>query len=108
MKAVFSRTSSISLIVFLLAVACLAQDPPASAPKPGSREQAEAVIHKAIQNLGGEKYLGVKSQVGRGKYSIIQDGGVVSFQTFVDVIVFPNKERTDFKGGRSKSVQTNV
>ena len=70
--------------------------------------QAEAVIQRAIQNLGGEKYLKVKSQIGRGKYSILKDGAVVSFQTFTDVIVYPDKERTDFKGGGSKSVQTNV
>src|SRR5688572_4767182 len=70
--------------------------------------QAEAVIQKAIQNLGGEKYLNVKTQIGRGKYSIIKDGAVVSFQTFTDVIVYPDKERTDFKGGGSKSIQTNV
>jgi hypothetical protein len=70
--------------------------------------QAEAVIAKAIQNLGGEKYLNVKTQIGRGKFSIIKDGAVVSFQTFTDVIVYPDKERTDFKGGGVKSVQTNV
>jgi hypothetical protein len=33
---------------------------------------------------------------------------VVSFQTFVDVIVYPDKERTDFKAGGVKNVQTNV
>jgi hypothetical protein len=70
--------------------------------------QAEAVIKKAIQNLGGEKYLNAKTQIGRGKYSILKEGVVVSFQTFVDVIVYPDKERTDFKGGGSRNVQTNV
>jgi hypothetical protein len=58
--------------------------------------------------LGGEKYLNVKSQIGRGKFSIIKEGAVVSFQTFTDVIVYPDKERTDFKGGGTRSVQTNV
>ena len=112
MNAVHSHTSKIALIVFLLAGICVAQDPaPTPAPTPvppANREQAEAVIKKAIQTLGGEKYLNVKSQIGRGKYSIIQDGGVASFQTFTDVIVWPNKERTDFKGSGSKTVQTNV
>ena len=70
--------------------------------------EAEAVLAKAIKNLGGEKYLSVKTQVGRGKFSIIRDHAVVSFQTFVDVIIFPDKERTDFKGGGVRSVQTNV
>lgn len=73
----------------------------------GADQQAEAVLSKAIRNLGGEKYLNVTSQIGRGKFSVIKDGAVISFQTFLDVIVFPDKERTEFKGGGSKSVQTN-
>lgn len=75
---------------------------------PSRDEQAEAVLKKAIQTLGGEKYLNVKSQVGRGKFSLMQGGTVVSFQSFVDVIVFPDKERTEFKGGGVRSVQTNA
>ncbi len=76
--------------------------------QPKDSAQAEAVIQKAIQNLGGEKYLNVKSQIGRGKFSLLKEGVVISFQTFVDVIVFPDKERTDFKATGVKSVQTNV
>jgi hypothetical protein len=73
-----------------------------------SAEKAQAVLQRAIQSLGGENYLRVRSQIGRGKFSIIKQGFVVSFQTFVDVIVYPDKERTDFKAGGIKSVQTNV
>lgn len=69
---------------------------------------AEAVLQKAIQNLGGEKYLNVKTQIGRGKYSVIRDNVVISFQAFIDTIVFPDKERTEFKGGGVRSVQTNT
>ena len=71
-------------------------------------EKAEAVLKRAVENLGGEKYLQAKSQIGRGKYSILRDGALLSFQTFVDVIVFPDKERTEFKSGGAKTVQTNV
>lgn len=69
--------------------------------------KAEAVIAKAVQMLGGERYLSVSSQIGRGKYSIIKEGAVVSFQTFVDVIVFPDKERTEFKERGNLTIQTN-
>lgn len=71
-------------------------------------EKAEAVIKKAVQNLGGEKYLNAKSQIGRGKFSVLREGAVISFQNFVDVIVFPDKERTEFKSSGSKTVQTNT
>lgn len=82
----------------------------------GDTISAEAIIKKAVQNLGGEKYLQVKTVVGRGSYYLIredavlflkQERGVSSFQTFVDVLVFPDKERTDFKGRGTRNVQAN-
>jgi hypothetical protein len=94
--------------IILLALNAAAQDASPTPAAPKDPERAEAVIKKAVENLGGEKYLNVRSQIGRGKYSLIRDAAVVSFQTFIDVIVYPNKERTDFKGGGTKSVQTNV
>jgi hypothetical protein len=78
--------------------------------QPSSPRSAEAdeIIAAAVRNLGGEKYLKVTSQVGIGRFSIIRDGAVISFQRFTDVIVFPDKERTEFKGSGSKTIQTNV
>lgn len=94
-----------SLLTFCLSA--FSQDD-AAAVKPDLKEKAEAVIQKAIKNLGGDKYLQVKTQIGRGKFSVMREGTVISFQSFIDVIVFPDKERTEFKGGGVKSVQTNV
>ena len=74
---------------------------------PNNDEKAEAVIKKAVDILGGDKYLQVKSQIGRGKYHIIREGTLLSYQTFVDVIVFPDSERTEFKFAGAKTVQTN-
>ncbi len=70
--------------------------------------QADAVVAKAVKFMGGDKYLGVKTLVGKGRFSIIREGRVISYQEFTDVIVFPDKERTDFKGQGIKTVQTNV
>jgi hypothetical protein len=70
-------------------------------------EKALAVLAKAVQNLGGDHYLQVKTQVGRGKFSTMRGNAVVSFQTFVDVIAFPDSERTEFKGGGSRTIQAN-
>ena len=101
------------LILFVLSSAAFAQIEPG---KNDSKDQVEAVIKKAIQTLGGEKYLQVKTQVGRGNYYLIredavhflkQERGVASFQKFVDVLVFPDKERTDFKGGGTRNIQVN-
>lgn len=58
--------------------------------------------------MGGDKYLKATSQIGRGRYSVIRDGAVVSYQLFIDVIVFPDKERTEFKTSGIKTVQVNT
>jgi len=104
----FARILILMSVVLAAIAPAIAQEQFATKEKPKNPEQAEAVLKKAIQNLGGEKYLNVESQIGRGKYSILKDGAVVSFQTFTDIIVYPDKERTDFKGSGAKIVQTNV
>jgi hypothetical protein len=73
-----------------------------------SAEKAEAILKKAIEKLGGERYLQVKTIVSKGNFSIFRSGLPVSVQTFIDVIVLPDKERTDFKFGGQKIVQVNV
>lgn len=70
--------------------------------------RAASIIAKAIENMGGERYLQVKTQVGKGKFSVLRESTVASFQAFFDVIVFPDKERTEFKGSGSRTVQVNT
>lgn len=72
-----------------------------------SDEKAEIVLKKAIEKLGGEKYLQVKSIYSKGNFTTFRDGQTSSFQGFTDVIVFPNKERTEFKQNGVKYIQTN-
>lgn len=82
--------------------------PPQNTAQTKTDEKAETVLKKAVEKLGGEKYLQVKSIVGRGKFSLLQDKATVSYQSFTDVIVYPDKERTEFKQGGAKTVQTNA
>ncbi|HMQ04664.1 MAG TPA: hypothetical protein PKD26_12165 [Pyrinomonadaceae bacterium] len=70
-------------------------------------DRPEDVLEKAANFLGGDRYLNITSQVSRGRFSLMKDGAVISFQSFLDVIVFPDKERTEFRGGGAKHVQTN-
>ncbi len=99
MKFLFS-----TLFTLLLCGLAFAQEP----NRTKTDEKAEAVLKKAVEKLGGEKYLQVKSIVGRGKFSLLRDGANISFQSFVDVIVYPDKERTEFKQSGVKTVQTNT
>jgi len=71
-------------------------------------KSAENIVTKAVEVLGGDKYLNIKTQIGRGRFSVVRDGAVISFQSFTDVIVFPDRERTEFRGAGSKTVQTNT
>ena len=71
-------------------------------------DRAEKIVAKAVQTLGGDRYLQVRTQVGKGKFSSLRDGGVTSFQSFLDIIVFPDRERTEFKNGGSRTVQVNT
>lgn len=75
--------------------------------QPANDDKAAAIIAKAIQLLGGDRYLNVTSQIGRGNFSQMRQGGLASYQSFTDAIVFPDKERTDFKGS-SRSTQVNT
>lgn len=103
----FSLSAAALIVLFALHLNVTAQDGPRADPS-NAAAAAEAVLQKALSSVGGDRYLKVTSQVGRGRFSIMKDGAVVSFQSFVDVIVFPDKERTDFKAGGVKSIQTNV
>lgn len=87
----------LSFLVLGLSLTSFAQD--ASDPK--------VIIDRAVSRLGGDRYLKVTTQVGRGRFSSMKEGAVVRSQTFIDVIVYPDKERTEFKGGGTKFVQTN-
>jgi outer membrane lipoprotein-sorting protein len=71
-------------------------------------QKAEAVLQKAVQKLGGDRYLQIKSSVGRGFYTQIGENASGVPSGFVDTIVFPDKERTEFKIGGVKRIQVNV
>ena len=93
------------LIVFALLLGSAIS---ASAQAVRRDEKAEAILAKAVEKLGGEKYLQVKSIVGSGNFSAYREGQSQITQTFIDIIVFPDKERTEFKTGGTRNIQTNV
>ena len=93
-----ATTSNLVLCLCFLAFSISAQT---------TDEKAEAILKKAVQQMGGDNYLKIKTQIGRGKFSLMREGMTGSFQSFVDIIVYPDKERTEFKEFGRKSVQTN-
>lgn len=104
----------ITHIVFLLSLttlSVLAQNGMPATPQPSpaaTDERAEKIISSAIEAMGGSSYLNVRSVTGRGLFSQYQDGQSGLPSTFVDYIVYPDKERTEFKASTGKIIQTNV
>src|SRR4051812_14549352 len=65
-------------------------------PKVAATEKAEQIIKKAIEVVGGPAYLNVHSVIGRGFFTPFHDGVSQVPTKFLDYIVFPGKERTEF------------
>ena len=57
--------------------------------------------------LGGQTYLNVQNVVGKGFYSDFKEGVAQVPSTFVDYIVYPDRERTEFTLSGIKTIQTN-
>ena len=74
---------------------------------PTNDEKAEAVIKRAIEVMGGSSYLNIRTVVGRGQFTQFKDGASGLPSSFVDYVVFPDRERTEFKNPEGKVIQTN-
>jgi hypothetical protein len=100
---------SLFLLISLTSLPALAQETekPAATP-PATDEKAEQVIKNAVEALGGSAYLSVRSLIGRGLFTQYRDGQSGIPSTFIDYIVYPDRERTEFKGTEGKIIQTNT
>ena len=100
MKSPFKVASV--LFVLIAAAFC-----PAQTTKTQTADKAEQIVQRAIQAVGGDRYLAVKTVTGRGFFTDYKDGVSGIPVRFVDYISFPDRERTEFTGGGARVVQTN-
>ncbi|MBX7171194.1 MAG: energy transducer TonB [Pyrinomonadaceae bacterium] len=70
-------------------------------------EKAETIVKTAYQKIGGDRFLQIQTQVSSGFFTIIVEGANQLPSSFIDVIAFPDKERTEFKQQGNKVIQTN-
>src|SRR3984893_14395345 len=98
-----------TLLLILLAVCGLAQAdrPRADKPKADTDDKAEQILQRAIQAVGGDRYLAVRTLIGRGFFTDYKDGAPGIPKRFVDYISYPDRERTEFTGGGARLIQTN-
>jgi hypothetical protein len=70
--------------------------------------RAVALISDAIRARGGDAYLNIRTLVGEGEYTAFNKGAPGIPEHFVDYIVYPNRERTEFGKGSHRFIQTNT
>lgn len=103
-----TRHSVISL--YLLVVFCgsvVAHQEPAPKPSPDNVAKAEAILNHAIEVLGGNAYLNITTVTARGFFTVFHDGMSQIPSRFVDYIVYPDRERTEFTSDGVRVIQTN-
>jgi hypothetical protein len=106
MKPLF-LTSRVVIVFLLLA---FATGSPAQSDKPAvsNDDKAQQLIERALKTVGGDRYLQVKTVIGRGLFTNFAGGISQIPAKFVDYVAYPDKERTEFGGGGARTVQTNV
>jgi hypothetical protein len=102
------RTGSTFLPLVLFCATAFAQQESVSKPSPENTAKAEAILNRAIEVLGGNAYLNVKTVVGRGFFTTFHEGMSQIPARFLDYISYPDKERTEFTGDGIRVIQTNT
>ncbi len=64
--------------------------------------QGAKLIEEAIKAKGGERYLSFKTLVAEGQYTPFDKGVSLIPAPFLDMIVYPDKERVEFGKGKKK------
>lgn len=110
-----TQRACLTLAAFILvglvsAPAAFAQSQTTTQPTaaPVIDEKAEKILQRAVAAMGGSAYLNVRSSIGRGLFTPFREGVSGLPASFVDYIVYPDKERTEFRGGGMKVIQTNA
>jgi hypothetical protein len=91
-------------MILLLIISLLFAQTPASSVD----EKSQEIINRAIESLGGQKYLGVQTVIGKGFYTTFKDGTSQIPARFLDYIQYPDHERTEFSGAGIRTIQTNA
>ncbi len=111
MIRMFSTAVKTLAMIFLLAgfvpLKAVPQERPVQPRPPENAAKAEEILKRGIETVGGDAYLNVKTVLGRGFYTGFLDGISQVPARFVDYIVFPDRERTEFISSGIRTVQSN-
>ncbi|MDT7808368.1 MAG: hypothetical protein QOJ70_2181 [Acidobacteriota bacterium] len=111
---VLAHAASLAALMLFCSTAARAQDaakPKTDAPKTSTAkvdEKALAVVTRGVEALGGRAYTDVRTIVSHGYLTQFREGTQGIPVTFHDYMVYPDHERTEFKGAGVRSVQVNT
>lgn len=97
----------LSSLFLLFTAAALAFGSSTHAQEESDPAKAAALVREAIAARGGEAYSSIRSVVSRGQYTPFEKGVSGDPVMFVDYVVYPGRERTEFGKGATKFIQTN-
>lgn len=95
-------------MILVLILSLVFTQTPAPAPVTSVDEKSQQIIDRAIEAVGGEKYLNVQTVISKGFYTTFRDGMSQLPARFLDYIAYPDRERTEFTGAGIRTIQTNV
>jgi hypothetical protein len=106
--SILRRSVFFGFLLFLCCVAGAAQQEPTPKPAPDNVAKAETILNRAVEVLGGNSYLGVRTVTGRGLFTTFHDRVSQNPARFVDYISYPDRERTEFTAEGIRVIQTNT
>ncbi len=94
-------------LMLLLSFTCAAQK--ADPADPANADKGRKILQQVIEARGGAKFLSYKTIQSSGQWSPFHEGLSSDPVPFVDYLIFPDKERTEFgKGKKKKDRRLNV
>ena len=108
--AIWRTTSTAALGLLLVAAASAGYAQKADPQDPQNAQRGVELLKQAIAARGGDAYLKFKTLTATGQFTPFDKGSSTVPVQFLDIIVYPDKERTEFGKGKKKDrrIQVNV
>src|SRR4029078_3392856 len=90
-------------MILLLVISLLFSQTPSSSVD----EKSQQIIDRAIEALGGQKYLNIQTVTGKGFYTTYRDNISQIPARFLDYIEYPNRKRAELGVAGIRTIQTN-